>query len=123
MTRRHVRRPGRSLARRPRPRTAATRLRCLALSGIALLLVAGGVAAPLLAPYAPDAVDILAADQGSSSAHWLGTDVLGRDNLSPAALRRPAQPARAGHGDLSQATAVGTAVALLSTWAAAGSTG
>lgn len=38
--------------------------------------------ADLLAPYDPNAINILAKLQGPSSTHWLGTDQLGRDTLS-----------------------------------------
>lgn len=38
--------------------------------------------ADLLAPYDPNAINILTKLQGPSSAHWLGTDQLGRDTLS-----------------------------------------
>jgi peptide/nickel transport system permease protein len=52
----------------------------------ALLLVATivlvGLAAPLIAPYDPTAIDIAHRLQSSSAAHWLGTDQLGRDVLS-----------------------------------------
>ncbi|HEY0523312.1 MAG TPA: ABC transporter permease [Stellaceae bacterium] len=44
------------------------------------LLVALG--APLLSPYAPDAVDVVNRLQPPSAAHWLGTDALGRDVLA-----------------------------------------
>ena len=40
------------------------------------------IAAPLLAPYDPVALDVRAKLQGPSLAHWLGTDQLGRDTLS-----------------------------------------
>ena len=40
------------------------------------------VAAPLLAPYDPVALDVRAKLQAPSLAHWLGTDQLGRDTLS-----------------------------------------
>ena len=40
------------------------------------------VFAPLIAPYDPDHVDLLAIYAGPSSAHWLGADSLGRDTLS-----------------------------------------
>ena len=36
------------------------------------------VAAPLLTPYAPDAVDVTIRLRPPSAAHWLGTDELGR---------------------------------------------
>jgi len=44
------------------------------------LLVA--LAAPLLSPYAPDAVDVVNRLQPPSTAHWFGTDALGRDVLA-----------------------------------------
>lgn len=53
----------------------------LVLVGLVLLAV---LFAPLLAPYDPLAQDIAARLQGPSSAHWLGTDSLGRDLLSRA---------------------------------------
>lgn len=37
---------------------------------------------PLLAPYGPDQVDLNSILQGPSSAHWLGTDEVGRDLLT-----------------------------------------
>jgi peptide/nickel transport system permease protein len=45
-------------------------------------LVAVAVVAPLLAPYAPDAVDLAVRRQAPSMAHWFGTDDLGRDVLT-----------------------------------------
>ena len=47
-----------------------------------LALVVVAVFAPLVAPYPPDQIDILQANQAPSSAHLLGTDSLGRDILS-----------------------------------------
>jgi peptide/nickel transport system ATP-binding protein len=40
------------------------------------------IAAPLLAPYGPNAQNLLLINAGPSGAHWLGTDDLGRDVLS-----------------------------------------
>ncbi|RPK32885.1 ABC transporter permease [Streptomyces sp. ADI93-02] len=63
------------------------RLAVLALILLALLLVAA-VSAPLIAPYDPNAQDLLmrlrppAWSDGGSGAHLLGTDQLGRDMLS-----------------------------------------
>lgn len=56
----------------------------LLLIGGALILVqaAGALLAPLIAPYGPDAQDILARLRGPGWAHWLGTDNFGRDTLS-----------------------------------------
>ena len=48
-----------------------------ALVIIAWIIVAAF--APLLSPYLPSTVDVTARLRPPSSAHWLGTDVLGRD--------------------------------------------
>lgn len=54
-----------------------------ALGGmIVLLWVVIALAAPLLAPYPPDAVTLGTRLLPPSAAHWLGTDELGRDVLS-----------------------------------------
>ncbi|MTD58994.1 ABC transporter permease [Amycolatopsis pithecellobii] len=47
-----------------------------------LLLVGIAVFAPLVAPYDPGYQDVRAALSGPSSAHWFGTDQLGRDIFS-----------------------------------------
>jgi peptide/nickel transport system permease protein len=49
---------------------------------VIVLLVLIALAAPLIAPYDPNAVSLLHTNEGSSSAHLLGTDVAGRDILS-----------------------------------------
>lgn len=56
----------------------------LAIVGAVLLtgFVVCGVAAPWLAPYHPNAIDLLHRLQGPSAAHLAGTDELGRDTLS-----------------------------------------
>ena len=41
-----------------------------------------GIFAPLIVPQDPLAQNLLAANQGSSLEHFLGTDHLGRDTLS-----------------------------------------
>ncbi|SED27087.1 peptide/nickel transport system permease protein [Amycolatopsis tolypomycina] len=51
------------------------------LAGVLTLLAIIG---PWIAPYDPAATDVLAAGQGSSGGHLLGTDSLGRDILSRA---------------------------------------
>jgi peptide/nickel transport system permease protein len=51
-------------------------------AGIVLAVVVVGLAAPLLAPYDPLALDIANRLQPLSRAHPLGTDHLGRDMLS-----------------------------------------
>jgi peptide/nickel transport system permease protein len=52
-------------------------------AGIVVFWVMGAVLAPLIAPYPPNANNLAAlAHPTPSSAHWLGTDQLGRDILS-----------------------------------------
>ncbi len=51
-------------------------------AGVVTLLVLLAIFAPLVAPYAPDAQDLLARNQGPTAKHWLGTDGLGRDVVS-----------------------------------------
>ena len=46
------------------------------------LLVAVALAAPLLAPYSPTAIDVRHRLAPPEPAHWLGTDQLGRDVFS-----------------------------------------
>ncbi|HTS91351.1 MAG TPA: ABC transporter permease [Stellaceae bacterium] len=50
---------------------------------IVLFWVAMAILAPVIAPYPPNATDVLSAGHPTpSAAHWLGTDHLGRDILS-----------------------------------------
>jgi peptide/nickel transport system permease protein len=49
---------------------------------VVVLVVGMAVFAPLLAPYDPDAQNLLNRLQSPSAAHWLGTDDFGRDQLS-----------------------------------------
>jgi len=49
---------------------------CLA---VLVLVVAMALLAPVIAPFAPDAIDPMVANSAPSAAHWLGTDSLGRD--------------------------------------------
>ncbi|MDJ0348312.1 ABC transporter permease [Cryobacterium sp. PH29-G1] len=49
---------------------------------VAAIMVVSAIAAPILAPYNPNIVDLANVLSGPTSAHWLGTDALGRDTLS-----------------------------------------
>lgn len=83
-----------------------------ALCGLLILLALLG---PLLAPYAPDQTDILAAGQAPSAEHLLGTDALGRDILSR--LLAGARLSFAGPAIIVLAASVlGTALAIFSAW-------
>jgi peptide/nickel transport system permease protein len=46
------------------------------------VFVAGAVLAPLIAPYDPSAGNLALSKQGPTLAHLMGTDLLGRDELS-----------------------------------------
>ncbi|GGX03776.1 ABC transporter permease [Streptomyces chartreusis] len=68
----------------PARRRRGRRRPVLVLAGaafLALVVLAAGFA-PLLAPYAPDAVDLSASLVGTSGDHLLGTDASGQDLLS-----------------------------------------
>ena len=47
-----------------------------------LIVVIGGLAAPLLATHMPNQIDVAARMAPPSASHWLGTDHLGRDLFS-----------------------------------------
>lgn len=51
-------------------------------TAIVLIVAFAALAAPLIAPYDPDRIDVLNRFAPFSPAHWLGTDQLGRDLLS-----------------------------------------
>jgi ABC-type dipeptide/oligopeptide/nickel transport system permease subunit len=51
-------------------------------TAILLLIVLACLFAPLIAPYKPNDMDLRNMFSGPSSAHWLGTDPLGRDQLT-----------------------------------------
>lgn len=59
----------------------------LAGSGLVALLILGGwifaaLFAPWVAPYDPDAIDMMTMLGAPSASHWFGTDQVGRDILS-----------------------------------------
>ena len=74
----------RTYAGRGYPRVRAFMRHRLALVGafVVLFLVLIAIFAPLIAPYDPNQVDLLAAAQGPTREHLLGTDDIGRDVLS-----------------------------------------
>ncbi|MFF4256591.1 ABC transporter permease [Streptomyces sp. NPDC001663] len=85
------------------------------LGALAALLVALAVFAPVLATHQPDAVDMAAASQDPSAAHWLGTDALGRDLYSR--LLYGARISLLGPAlVIAGATVSGVALALLCAW-------
>jgi len=49
---------------------------------VLVLLVISAIFAPLIAPHSPDTISVIDRFHGPSSAHWFGTDELGRDLLS-----------------------------------------
>ncbi len=69
--------PARRFVRRFRHDRAA-----MTASVVLLVIVVCAVAAPLLAPYDPDAQSLTDRLQAFNGDHWLGTDDLGRDVLS-----------------------------------------
>ncbi|MDR7452667.1 MAG: ABC transporter permease [Armatimonadota bacterium] len=74
--------PGVPARARPELRWLLRRPLTLLGAGIVLAAAVAGLAAPLLAPYDPLALDIAHRLQPLSRAHPLGTDHLGRDLLS-----------------------------------------
>ena len=49
---------------------------------VILIFIVAAIAAPLIAPYDPNAIAPRIRMQGASLQHWLGTDQIGRDLLS-----------------------------------------
>ncbi|MDF2573706.1 MAG: transporter permease [Agromyces sp.] len=66
--------------RAPRVRRANATL--LMAVGVVAVMALAAIFAPVMAPYDPDEVDLSAFYASPSTAHWLGTDGLGRDILS-----------------------------------------
>ena len=61
------------------------RWRLLAIGGVLVaVVVVAALFAEYVAPYSPYDLDVGSMLQGPSAAHWLGTDELGRDELSRA---------------------------------------
>ncbi len=72
--------------------------------------------APWIAPYEPNAVDVTQRLLPPSAAHWLGTDVLGRDVFSRL-LHGARLSLLAGFSVVLIGAAVGTALGVVAAWA------
>lgn len=85
-------------------------------STIVILWILVALLAPLMAPYPPDAQDIVNRLAPPSAAHWLGTDVLGRDVFS-----RLIYGARlsllAGFSVVLLGAAIGVTIGIVAAWA------
>jgi peptide/nickel transport system permease protein len=106
-----------AISARARPRTKPRRRDWVLLGCAAFIVVIVAVAllAPWIAPHDPNQVDILAAHEGPSASHLLGTDALGRDLLSR--LIWGARLSLLGPALIVViATVVGTTLAILAAW-------
>jgi len=100
----------RALARLARRDPIAT-----ACVGLLALVALAALFAPLLAPYAPDHVELSSAYLGPSSGHLLGTDASGRDILSR--LLFGARTSLLGAlGVVAISAVAGVALALVAAW-------
>ena len=80
---------------------------------LAWILVA--IFAPWLAPYPPEAQEITSRLEPPSAAHWLGTDILGRDVYSRL-LHGSRVSLFAGFSVVIIGATIGTAVGILAAW-------
>ncbi len=106
-----------AISARARPTTKPRRRDWVLLGCAAFIVVIVAVAllAPWIAPHDPNQVDILAAHEGPSASHLLGTDALGRDLLSR--LIWGARLSLLGPALIVViATVVGTTLAILAAW-------
>ena len=75
------------MADTPAPAIASSSVRTVTPVMLVALAILGGwlvlaLAAPVIAPYDPDAIDIMNMLSPPSAAHWFGTDQVGRDVFS-----------------------------------------
>ncbi|NMJ43696.1 ABC transporter permease [Roseomonas sp. JC162] len=83
--------------------------------GIVLGWILVAIFAPWIAPFPPDAQDIANRLAAPSAAHWLGTDILGRDVLSRL-IYGSRVSLLAGFSVVILGAAFGTAVGILAAW-------
>lgn len=80
------------------------------------LIILMAILAPVLAPYAPEAINLRSRMQPPSASHWFGTDELGRDILSRVIWgARPSL--MVGIVSVAMASIVGTILGLLAGYA------
>ena len=84
-------------------------------SGIVLAWLLVALLAPWISPYPPDAVDVTRRLLTPSAAHWLGTDILGRDVFSRL-LHGSRISLLAGFSVVLLGAAFGTAIGILAAW-------
>lgn len=83
--------------------------------GIVIAWVLIALLAPWIAPYPPDLVDVTIRLQPPSSAHWMGTDTLGRDVFSRL-LHGARLSLTAGFTVVILGAAIGTTVGVIAAW-------
>jgi peptide/nickel transport system permease protein len=103
-----------SIRRGVRALAARGWLVCICLTFLAIVVVMA-IAAPLLAPYSPTAINLLQLNEGASAQHLLGTDDLGRDLLSRI-IYGARGPLLGASLVVLIATTVGTWLAIASAW-------
>jgi peptide/nickel transport system permease protein len=84
--------------------------------GIVLAWILIALLAPWIAPYQPNAVDVVSRLQPPSAQHWMGTDTLGRDVFSRL-LHGARLSLFAGFSVVMLGAAIGTAIGTIAAWA------
>jgi peptide/nickel transport system permease protein len=84
--------------------------------GIVLAWILIALLAPWIAPYEPNAVDVVSRLQPPSAQHWMGTDTLGRDVFSRL-LHGARLSLFAGFSVVMLGAAIGTAIGTIAAWA------
>jgi peptide/nickel transport system permease protein len=84
--------------------------------GIVLAWILIALLAPWIAPYEPNAVDVVSRLRSPSAQHWMGTDTLGRDVFSRL-LHGARLSLFAGFSVVMLGAAIGTAIGTIAAWA------